>query len=356
MPTLALDMSDRREIFALPPRVAEALTAALPPGWRLLVAHEAADGSADGRPRVPPSVRAVVDDLEVYLGFGIPAELIRSAPRLAWVHSGAAGVGSSLTPDLVASPVVFTSSAGVHAVPMAETALAMILHFGRGLDLAVRQQARGHWDAEPWYRADAPVRELAGSTVGIVGLGAVGRAVGRRVALLGAEVLGLRRRRPATPEEELRHEAQRLEARAEKVVFGAEGLDELLARSDVLVMCTPATRETDHLLGAGELERLREGCLLVNLARGSVVDEDALLLALTSGRLRGAALDVAAVEPLPVDHPLWALDNVLITPHVSAVTRGFWDRETALVLHNLTAYLAGSPGRMRNVVDRASGY
>jgi phosphoglycerate dehydrogenase-like enzyme len=138
---------------------------------------------------------------------------------------------------------------------------------------------------------------------------------------------------------------------------GREGLERLLDESDVVVLSAPETPETRGLLGALELSRMRSGALLVNVARGRLVDEAALVRALTEGRLRGAGLDVFAEEPLPTGHPLWKLPNLILTPHVSAVTRGFWRRETDLILANLGCFLAGaSPSEWENVVDKRAGY
>jgi phosphoglycerate dehydrogenase-like enzyme len=141
------------------------------------------------------------------------------------------------------------------------------------------------------------------------------------------------------------------------VVFGASGLDELLAKSDIVVVSAPETPDTRGLIGARELALMKRGALLVNVARGRIVDEPALVTALSEGRLRGAGLDVFAQEPLPSEHPFWRLPNVLLTPHVSGVTSGFWRRETDLIVRNLRRYLAGAPvSEWENVVDKEAGY
>ncbi len=294
-------------------------------------------------------------DAEIYFGYGIAAELLRAGPGLKWVHSGAAGVGSSLTPDMLASRVRFTNSAGIHAPPMAETVLGMILHFGRGLDFAVAAKTQGVWSKAPFYGAGAPLRELGDTVVGLVGFGGIGREIARRVAPLGARVVAVKRT-PARPGEAALNPVAgtgTLEDRIE-LTHGSAGLDAVLRDADVVVLCAPETDETRGLIDAGALARMKDGALLVNVGRGKLVDEEALVAELRRGRLRGAALDVFAHEPLAEGHPLWGLPNVLLTPHVSAVTGSFWAREATLIVENLGRYFAGE--ELLNLVDKRAGY
>jgi phosphoglycerate dehydrogenase-like enzyme len=326
------------------------------------MASEASDGSGDGAARLAPGVLEAVAAAEIYFGFGIAAELLRAGPGLRWVHSGAAGVGSSLTPEMLASPVVFTNSAGIHAEPMAETVLGMILYFARGFDIAVAGKARRAWSSEGFYATEAPLREMRDATVGLVGFGGVGREIARRVAGMGARVIAVKRTAPREGEADLATVTGggSLGDRIE-LLHGASGLDAVLRESDVVVLCAPETAETRGLLDAAALARMKDGALLVNVGRGKLVDEAALVAELQAGRLRGAGLDVFAKEPLAPDHPLWGLPNVLVTPHISAVSCGFWQRETALILHNLACYVAGEDPHAadtpwRNVVDKRAGY
>ncbi len=288
----------------------------------------------------------------------IPEELLEAGSNLEWVHSGAAGVGKSLTPAMLSSPVVLTNSAGIHGPPIAETVLAMILFFGRGLDFAVEGHRRAEWWAKPFYAAEAPVRELSDSTVGIVGFGGIGQEVARRVASLGARVIALKRKPPVAGEEDLQPVGGGAGLGSYiDLVDGASGLEVVLEASDVLVITAPETTETRGLIDTEALARMKPGALLINVARGKLVDEDALVRALSEGRLRGAGLDVFAKEPLAPGHPLWDLPNVVLTPHVSAVTRGFWRRETDLIVQNLGCYLGGVPIEdWENVVDKRAGY
>lgn len=342
MSKIVMDLEDRRPAWAPPAWVAEEIRSAMPPGWVLEVLETPADGSGDGVANPDAGLVEVVQGAEVYLGYGIPASILRSCPSLRWVHSAAAGVRGSLTPEMRASPVIFTNSRGIHGPPMGDTALAMILYFARGLDFAVTAQAKGEWNPGPFFRADHPLVELASSTVGIFGYGGVGQEVGKRVLALGGRVLAYDLRPLAS-------DPPRLEA-----LHGREGFLRLLSESDFLVLCAPQTPRTEGLFDAEALARLKPGAVLVNLSRGALVDEEALVQALREGRLRGAALDVFSTEPLPHGHPLWSLPNVLLTPHVSAVSRRFWRRQTDLIVENLRRYLAGEP--LLNVVDKVAGF
>lgn len=358
MPRAVLDMMDRRPIWAMPGWVPEEIRSILPVEWELVVIDEATDGSGDGptpitRPMSPVVLEAAAK-ADLYFGYGIPEALLEAAPGLRWVHSGAAGVGGSLTPLMLESHVIFTNSARIHAKPMAETVLAMILYFGRGLDLAVANQKKSIWNTEPYYREGAPLIEISELIVGVLGFGGVGYEVSRRVADLGASVLALRRKSSI---EDGIFEVDGLAAGNIEVLNGDEGLNACLTQSDVLVLAVPDTPETRGMLDRKAFAQMKEGAVLVNVARGKVIDEEALIDALNSGRLRGAALDVFEKEPLREDHEFWSHSNVLITPHVSAVSRGFWRRETDLILHNLHCYLDGSPIKQwRNIVDKVAGY
>lgn len=344
MRVATVDLRDQRPVWALPDWALEAIRAAFPSGWEVRVVGAAADGRGDGGGPSPETL-AAVRGAEVYFGYGFPPALFEAAAgggesRLRWVHSGSAGVGGSLYPEMRESAVVLTNSAGIHAEPIAETVIAMLLHFARGLDLAVRAQARGEWAKEPFEAADTPLRELAGATLGILGLGGIGRAVARRATALGMRVIGTRRRPEEVPGVEL--------------LTGSGALERLLERSEFLAVTVPETPETRGMLGRAELARLPEGAVLVNVARGGVLDEEALTEALRAGRLRGAGLDVFTREPLPAESPLWGLPGVLVTPHVSGTSRRFWRRETDLIVENVRRHLAGQP--LLNVVDKQSGY
>ena len=344
MRVAVLNMQDDRSTWALPDWAAGEIAAALGPDWRLAHVREPVSGRGDGG-GAGPAALAAVRGAEIIMALGLPRELLLAAlqpPRaLRWVHSGSAGVRSLLHPELVTGDVVLTNSAGVHAPPMAESVLAMVLHFGRGFDFAVRSQARREWGKQPFEYDPAAAREVQGATIGILGYGGVGSEVAWRARALAMHVLAVRRRTlPA--------------AEGVELLSGARALEELLERSDYLVISVPSTAETRGLLGAQQLARMRRGSVLINVARGEVVAEEALVQALRTGHLRGAGLDVFAHEPLPPESPLWSLENVLITPHVSGTTPHFWRREVDLIVANVGRYLAGEP--LRNQVDKRLGY
>jgi phosphoglycerate dehydrogenase-like enzyme len=366
MSRIVVDLNDRRPVWAIPDWAVEEIRGALPGGWSLWRAATPADGSGDGVGGAHPEVLEAIRGATVYIGFGIPAAVLREGREsLEWVHSAAAGVGGSLHREMRESRVRFTNSAGIHGPPMAETVLGMLLHFYRGLDFAVEGKGRAEWSTGPFFDAATPVRELGNSTVGILGYGGIGREVARRLRPLGTRVLGLRRRPPeetgpaegpadpasASPAgngEEIRDDL------GVELLHGEEGLARLLRESEALVVTVPETPATRGLLHGERLRALPPGALLVNVARGGIVDEEALLELLEAGHLRGAALDVFATEPLPGGSPLWRHPRVLITPHVSAVSRAFWRREVDLVVENFQRLLEGNP--LLNEVDRDAGY
>jgi len=331
----------------MPSAALDRIREALGGGWAVESVEIALDASGDGVRTTPPEVLEAVADAEVYCGWGIRPEVFGAAKSLRWFHSGAAGVRASLFDEFRHSDVLFTNSANMYSEPLAEHALAGMLHFSRGIDIAVRGQREARWEAGALTATDSPLLagasagEIAGATLGIIGYGGIGSALGRRAHALGMRVQAIRRTPGALPPELVRIE-------------GPSFLGELLQTSDFVALAAPETPETRQLLGAEELALMRPTAVLVNLARGSMVDEDALFQALMERRLRGAALDVFQNEPLPADHPLWGLDNVLITPHVGGTSGRFWERETELIVRNVRRYLAGE--ELENRVDKERGY
>ncbi|MGH7505805.1 MAG: D-2-hydroxyacid dehydrogenase [Longimicrobiales bacterium] len=345
MPKAVVNMRDSRPIWAITRPAVESISAAFPATWDVVVVDAEVDGRGDGS-GVSDEALAIAPGTEVYFGYGLPRALLLSmttgpAAALRWAHTGTAGVGGLLYDEMRASDVVLTNSAGVHAPPIAESVLGMMLHFARGFDHAVRSQARGQWEPQPFDTGAAVPRELTGATLGLLGLGGIGTELARRALALGMRVRALRRSDRAGPA-------------GVDVVRGESGLAALLGESDYVVVTMPGTAETHDLLNADALALMKPSAVLVNIARGDILNERALADALRAGRLRGAGLDVFRSEPLPADSPLWSLPNVLITPHVSAATPRFWERETELIRDNITRYLAGSP--LRNVVDKTRGY
>jgi phosphoglycerate dehydrogenase-like enzyme len=343
MRLLVADVAARSKNWSLPPEGAERLRAATPAGWRIHIVESPTSSDGDGPPRPSDEVMDAIRDAEVYFGFGIPRDLFVEAKKLRWVHSAAAGVGSALHDEMRVSEVLLTNSAGIHAIPIAEYAVAGILHFLRGLDVAIDQQRQAKWDKAFFVADDAPLREMDTVRALIVGTGGLGGETGRRLAALGARVTGVRRRIELGPPPGF-----------ERVIPLSE-LDAALPEHDVVILAAPLTGDTAGLMTAARLDLLPRHSIVVNVARGALVDEVALMERLESGRLRGAVLDVFREEPLAATSPLWHLRQILLTPHISPVSPGrFWPRQLDLFLGNWARYINGEP--LVNVVDKAAGY
>ena len=341
--TLVLDLAARSKNWSLPADAAAQLKAFAPPDWRLTFISAQTSSDGDGAAKPSAEVLHAVRDAEVYFGFGMPRDLFLAAPALRWIHSAAAGVGSALYREMRESSVLFTNSAGVHGAPIAEYVCGGLLYLLRGFDIAVDQQRRGLWDKEPFVGDASPLRELADCSVLVVGAGGLGGEIGRRLSALGARCTAIRRRTHLGPP-----------AGFERVA-ALSSIDEELTRADIVVLAAPATPHTEGLLSAKRLDRLPRSAIVVNVARGSLLDEAALAERIRSGRLRGAVLDVFGQEPLARESPLWEIRSVLLTPHVSPVSpQRFWERELALFFDNWRRYIAGQP--LRNVVDKHEGY
>ncbi|HEX5295910.1 MAG TPA: D-2-hydroxyacid dehydrogenase [Streptosporangiaceae bacterium] len=265
-----------------------------------------------------------------------PAGMAANCPRLRWVQGTSAGIGGFLDrTGLADTPLVFTTAAGVHATPLAEFALLGLLYFAKDLPGLARWQRQRHWQR-------LAVGQLAGRRVLLVGLGGTGRAVARLLAAAGVEVTGTAR----TP----RHR----DAPGVASFVTPDQLGQVLPAVDALVLACPLTEQTRHLIAARELALMRPGAVLVNISRGQVVDEDALIATLSSGHLGGACLDVFETEPLPASSPLWQLENVIISPHSASTVAAENHLLAELFTDNLQRWLGGRP--LRNVYDRTAGY
>jgi phosphoglycerate dehydrogenase-like enzyme len=261
-----------------------------------------------------------------------------AAPCLRWVHSPAAGVGSMLFPAMRQSDVVLSNSRGMNAAAVAEHALMLMLAAARRLPDAVRAQADRRWIADEL----SGLPSLRGRTLLIVGLGAIGSALAGMAAALGMRVLATTRdRRDTVPA-------------GVAEVHAPAALAELLPRADIVVLAVPFTADTRGMIGATELALMRPSARLVNVARGKLVDEQALVDALERGVIAGAALDVVAHEPLPPSSPLWSMPNVIITPHVAGFREDYWEAATELFAANLRRHLDGEA--VANIVDKRAGY
>jgi phosphoglycerate dehydrogenase-like enzyme len=287
------------------------------------------------------AVLAAIAGADVVFGSRLTRAQFAAARQLRWVHSPAAGIGSMLFPEMVRSAVVMTNSRGNSSVTIAEHVIAVTLSLLRDLPLAWRRQAERVW-AQNEFDAGASIRTLRGARVLVVGLGSIGGETARLVAAFGATVAAIRRRTGLPKPEGV------------AVVAGPAHLPEHLPSADVVVLAAPQTAATVHVIGERELALMKADAILVNVSRGKLVDEAALIRALETGRLRGAALDVFEHEPLDPASPLWGRSDVLITPHVSGFHAEYWPQATALFADNLRRFAAGQP--LANLVDKDAGY
>ena len=247
----------------------------------------------------------------------------RMAPRVRWMHSRSAGLDELLFPELAESPVPLTNARGVFSDILGEFVIAAVLFFAKGLRRMVRSQQAGVWD--PFDTV-----AVAGQTMGVIGMGDIGKAAARRAEALGLRVIGLRR------------------------TDGPDARRDLLAQSDYLVLSAPLTPATRGIVGQAELRAMKPGAILINVGRGPLVDEAALVAALRERHIGGAALDVFNQEPLPPGHPYFALDNLLMSAHSADHTPDWQQRAMQLFLDNFARYRNGEP--LQNVVDKRRGY
>jgi phosphoglycerate dehydrogenase-like enzyme len=343
MPILVVDGNAASRTWSLTSDAEARLLAAAPADWEVRVMRSATSSDGDGATRPAGEVLEAIADAEMYVGFGISRHAFAAARQLRYVHSLAAGVRGALFPDMVDSSVVLTNSAGVHAIPIAETVIGGILTLLRGIHIAIELQRRSTWDKQPFVGDDSPLRELGDCRVLVVGTGGIGTEIARRLVPFGSRCIGIRRRPAlgAPPGFER--------------VAGPDALEAELAGADVVILSAPNTGETDGLLDRRRLALVKQGAVVVNVGRGALLDEEALAEAVAAGRLRGAVLDVFQQEPLATTSPLWQLPSILVLPHVSPVSPGrFWDRQLELLLDNWARYRSGQP--LRNLVDKHAGY
>jgi phosphoglycerate dehydrogenase-like enzyme len=297
-----------------------------PEGVHFVVGWE--PGSFDGPP--PDAL------LDCWAGPTRIVAALQRAAGLRWIHARSAGLDLVLAPEVVTHPAVVTNGRGAFSAALAEFVLAALLFFAKDLRRLVAQQAAGAW--EPF-----DMERLEGRTVGIVGYGDIGRAVASRLRPRGVEIQALRRRPGLSREDALASET-----------LPPERLLELVARADDVVVALPLTPETQGLVGRDAIAAMKKTAVLVNVGRGPVVDEGALVEALETGRLRGAALDVFETEPLPAESPLWRLPNVLLSPHCADHVPGWVDEAMRVFLRQLERFRRGE--KLQDVVDKVRGY
>jgi phosphoglycerate dehydrogenase-like enzyme len=286
-------------------------------------------------------VRAALRDADAAFTWILASDMVVEAPRLRWVHSSAVAVGTLPLRELAARRIMVTNSRGIQSIAIAEHVIGSLLALSRRVPQAIRSQDARVWaqnemigERSPWL--------VAGKRMGIIGLGTIGRAVAVRAAALGMVVVGVRRRPEQGPV-----------AGASKVV-GPADVGDVIASSDVLVLAAPWTSSTDRLLDACAIESMKRGAVVINVARGQLVDEPALAAALDHGDLGGAAMDVFTEEPLPQHSPFWSLPNVIVTPHTSGFRADHWDAVVDLFEEQLRRFVGGKA--LLNEVDCDAGY
>jgi phosphoglycerate dehydrogenase-like enzyme len=302
--------------------------------------------------QLPPETRiAVGNSLEAFQSAAPAADVIYNwslsgnllrevflmCPQVQWVHSRAAGLDNVLFPELVESPVPLTNGSGVFSQSLGEFALGAILYFAKDFRRMIRNQAAGAW--EPF-----DIIEISGQTVGIVGYGDIGRAVATRVRALGMHILAVKRHGPPL------YNVDPLVNQ----IYSPERRLEMLSRCDYVVVAAPLTSETRGMIAEPEFDAMKPEAVVINIGRGPVIDEAAMVRALSENRIKGAALDVFDREPLPDGHPFYKLENVLLSPHCADHTPDWMDRAMQFFIDQFARYRKGEP--LMNVVDKRLGY
>jgi phosphoglycerate dehydrogenase-like enzyme len=300
----------------------------LPPDIRMIVSND----PSQLRQAAPEADVMLLGDFE---SPGFLSDVFPHATRLRWLHSISAGVESFL-PVIAASPVPLTNGRGMFRVPLAEWAVGAMLFFAYNLRRLIQQQEEGRW--ERVYH-----QGLAGHSLGIVGYGEIGAAIAQRARPFGLKISALRRKPELSLDDPL------LDA-----TYRPEQLHEMFAASDYVALATPLTPSTRGMIGPAEFAAMKPSAVLVNVGRGPVIDEPALIDALESGRIRGAALDVFATEPLPTGHPFYRMKNLLLSPHSADHTPGFKERALEIFVENFERFRKGEP--LHNLVDKHAGY
>ncbi len=278
---------------------------------------------------------AKLPDAHALYGGSPREDVLDLCKRLRWLHMSSAGVDRHLPRALADRGVTLTRGSGAYGTPISEHVLAMMLAFTRGLTQYIRQQDRREW------QRTAPISEISGKTLGVYGMGDIGGDLARKANALGMRVYGIARRERNAPD-------------YVEGLWTPNRLDDMLAVSDFVAACAPLTEHTRGRFGKREFGLMRDTAYFFNIGRGAVVVQADLERALADGRLAGAGLDVTDPEPLPADSPLWGMENVILTPHVSGGSDGTPQRVADIVLENIRRFCAGEP--LLNVVDPDHGY
>lgn len=281
-------------------------------------------------------------DAEIAITWSLRPEQFKLAHKLRWIHSPAAAVHQLMFPELINSDIILTNAREVHGPVVAEHVIALIFALAKRLPDAVRFQHEHEWGQERMWQSRPRPREVSGATLGLIGLGSIGREVATRAAALGMRVIAVRQ-----------HPEKGCPPSVERVVAPSQ-IDLILAESDYVVLAAPVTASTLNLIDSAGLGKMTPQACLINVSRGPLVDERALIHALRERQIGGAALDVFEEEPLPQGSELWDLNNLLITPHTAGLTDRLWDRHYLLVHQNLQRYLNHEP--LLAIVDKKRGY
>ncbi len=275
------------------------------------------------------------------LNWSAPRELNRAAflmaPKLTWVHSRNAGLDAFLFPEIIESPVTLTNGSGVFSPPLGEFALAAMLYFAKDFRRMIRNQVAAKW--EPF-----DVLPISGKTVGIVGYGDIGREVAWRAKAMGMNVFALKRHLPP-PGSDL--------GPVERMYATSDLLD-MIAACDYVVVAAPLTPETHHMIGEAEFAAMKPDAVIINVGRGPVIDEAAMIQALAGEKIKGAGLDVFEHEPVPPDRPLYAMENVLFSPHCADNTPDWLDNAMKFFIAQYERFRKGEP--LQNIVNKKLGY
>jgi phosphoglycerate dehydrogenase-like enzyme len=312
-----------------------------PPDWVAGKLQERFPQLSIVHPSTPEEMSVEMLDAEIAIGSTLTPEQLAPAKKLKWLHSPAAAVHQYMFPEFIASPVLLTNGRSTFAAVVAEHVIALVFALARQIPACVRYQGNRTWGQQLLWDAQHRPREVAGTTLGLVGLGAIGGEVVRRAKALGMNVIAVREH-PERPAEGV------------SAVYATRDISKLLAQADFVVLAAPVTPSTRHVINAERLAQMKPTAFLINVGRGALVDEVALAKALQTKQIAGAGLDVFDEEPLPETSPLWALENLLITPHCAGFIENLWQHHVELISENLRHYLAGEP--LRGLVDKADGY
>jgi len=279
---------------------------------------------------------AMLAEADVLFGFIPPPDITTRAPNLKWFQTTSAGVDRHRDTEIWKSHVMITGASGIHATPIGEFIMGLMLMFAKNTPLSFIAKQKHYWDR---YMA----RTLRGKTVGVVGLGHIGMEVARLAKAFHMRVIGTRR-------------SAKKEGKARNVdlVLPTARMQEMLAQSDYVAVCCPLTPETRHIIGEAELKAMKPTAYIINIGRGPLIDEEALIRALKDKTIAGAGLDVTEREPLPPESPLWDFDNVILSPHVSGGMEDYMLQAAELFCDNLRRYAAGK--KLRNVINKKRGY